>query len=77
MRTIDDIASDIAKRVALVENDEALIGVYSTGEAIAVALVLDRKDLLPLGYSTMLEAVERLGPDWTAAALRVQRNGWR
>jgi hypothetical protein len=39
--------------------------VFSTGERIAVALVLDRSELFPLGGYTMLEAIERLGPDWT------------
>jgi hypothetical protein len=47
--------------------------VFSTGERIAVALVLDRSELFPLGGYTMLEAIERLGPDWTHAALKVQR----
>jgi hypothetical protein len=55
----------------VVEKDEARIGVFSTGERIAVALVLNRVDLLE-GY-TVLEAVERLGPEWTRAALAVQR----
>jgi hypothetical protein len=49
-------------------------GVLSTGEKIAVALVLDRYDLLD-GYG-MLDAVDRLGPEWFAAALYVKRNGW-
>ena len=31
------------------------------------------RELFPHGGYTMLEAVERLGPDWTRAALRVQR----
>lgn len=53
------------------DNNDA-IGVLSTGEAIAVALVLDTKSMLPEGY-TMLEAIERLGPEWTRAALIVQR----
>ena len=63
------------KILALVEAaraDEACISVLSTGEALAVALVLDRPDLMPVGYTT-LEAVERLGEDWTRAALVVQR----
>jgi hypothetical protein len=42
----------------------------SVGERLAVALVLDRKDLL--GDFTMLEAVERLGA-WYWPALEVQR----
>ena len=27
-------------------------------------------------WGSMLEAVHRLGPEWTEAALRVQRHGW-
>lgn len=67
------IEQEIAKRVAVVEKDEAKIGVFSTGEQLAVALVLDRQDLFPHGGYTILEAVERLGPDWFKAALAVQR----
>lgn len=52
--------------------DESVHGVLSTGERLAVAFVLDRPDLLE-AYS-MLEAIERLGPEWTRAALFVQRN---
>lgn len=52
----------------------AIRGVYSTGESIAVALVYDRRDWLAEDGYTMLEAVDRLGPVWTKAAVRVQRN---
>lgn len=71
------IAHDIRQRVSSVLGDERRFGVFSTGEKIAVALVLDRRDLLAEvnGGYTMLEAVERLGPEWTAAALQVQREG--
>ena len=62
----------IAAMVAEVEEDENRIGVFSTSEQLAVALVLDRCDLF--GGYTMLEAVERLGTEWTRAALRVQSN---
>jgi hypothetical protein len=68
-------AREIAARIlALAEAakwDPSIIGTLSTGETLAVAMVLDRRDLFP-GY-TMLEATERLGPEWTAAAFRVQR----
>jgi hypothetical protein len=63
----------IAEMVA-VEEDEREIGVYSTGEQIAVALVLDRSELFPQGGYAILEAVERLGTEWTRAALQVQRS---
>jgi hypothetical protein len=55
---------------------ETLFGLLSSGERIAVALVLDRYDLLQCAWSTMAESIHRLGPEWTEAALRVQRNGW-
>lgn len=54
--------------------DRRAFGCCSTGEKIAVALVLERHDLLE-GYG-MLEAVDRLGADWYRAALYVKRNGW-
>lgn len=54
---------------------EGSFGVLSTGERIAVAMVLDRYDLIR-SWGTMLEAVDRLGHDWALAALRVQRRGW-
>lgn len=46
--------------------EHGAFGVLSTSETLAVALVLNRHDLL--GHYTMLEAVERLGPEWTRAA---------
>ena len=69
-------AERILKMVEHVRRDESAIGVFSTGEKIAVALVLDRKDLLDdvNGGYTMLEAIERLGTEWTRAALIVQRS---
>ena len=48
----------------------------ASGEKIAVALVLNRYDLLEQAWGTMLASVDRLGPEWTKAALRVQRRGW-
>lgn len=45
----------------------------STGERLAVQFVLDRTTQRTTGYSTVLEAVNRLGPEWTIAALKVQR----
>jgi hypothetical protein len=44
-----------------------------TGGQIAVALVLNKPELFPHGGYTILEAVDRLGSDWTAAALKAQR----
>jgi len=58
----------ILRLVQNVQKDEASIGVLSTGEQLAVALVLDRKDLLDKFGYTML------GQDWLKAALKVQRD---
>jgi hypothetical protein len=73
MSTEDDILRMVKRVVA----DENRFGVFSTGEKLAVALVLDRKDLLAEvnGGYTMLEAASRLGAKWLDAALAVQRNG--
>jgi hypothetical protein len=68
MRTTAEIILQLVQRV---QDDERSIGVLSTGETLAVALVLDRADLMR-GY-TMLEAVNRLGDEWFRAAIAVQR----
>jgi hypothetical protein len=69
------VDAQIRAKVRMVLTNEGAFGVLSTGERIAVALVLDRYDLLGSTWGTMLEAVDRLGPQWTEAALRVQRQG--
>jgi hypothetical protein len=66
----------IRAKVRMVVADEASFGLLSSGEKIAVGLVLDRLDLVH-EWGSMLEAVSRLGPEWTQAALRVQREGWQ
>ena len=68
--------SQIRSKVRMVAHDAQSFGTLSTGERIAVAMVLDRYDLLQDAWGSMLEAVHRLGPEWTEAALRVQRHGW-
>jgi hypothetical protein len=65
----------IREKLSMVLADESSFGLLSTGERIAVALVLDRPDLVKF-WGTVLEAVDRLGPTWTYAALRVQQYGW-
>jgi hypothetical protein len=60
-----------ARRVLI---DERVIDLLAISERLAVAFVLDRADLFPRDY-TMLDAVERLGPEWIEVALRVQRAG--
>lgn len=47
-------------------------GVLSTGETLVVAMILNRHDLL--GRYTMLEAIDRLGPDWASAARTVEKS---
>jgi hypothetical protein len=68
-------AETILRMVETVQRDEKRIGVLSTGEYLAVALVLDRHDLIKeSSYPTMLEAASRLGAEWLDAALTVQRS---
>ena len=69
-------AEQIRAKVKMVAADETTFGVLSTGERIAVALVLERYDLLQQAWGHALESVDRLGPLWTEAALRVHRHGW-
>ncbi len=73
----DETVAHIREKVQMIDADEALFGVLSSGERIAVAIVLDRYDLIQRAWGTIAEAVYRLGPQWTEAALRVQRDGWR
>ena len=77
MNDIQITEAHIRDKVRMVVADAALFGVLSSGERIAVALVLDRYDLLQRAWGSMAESIHRLGPQWTAAALRVQRNGWQ
>jgi hypothetical protein len=76
MTTLTPTQKSIRSMVRMVVADETRFGVLSTGEQIAVALVLDRYDLLQRAWGTIAESIHRLGPEWTEAALRVQRNGW-
>jgi hypothetical protein len=77
MTELDAPARQILEKVRMFLADETRFGVLSTGERIAVAVVLDRYDLIQRAWGTIAEAVDRLGPLWTQAALRVQRNGWQ
>ncbi len=69
-------AEQIRSKVKMVVADETTFGVLSAGERIAVALILERYDLLQRAWGPVLESVDRLGPLWTQAALRVYRHGW-
>jgi hypothetical protein len=72
----DPAEAQIRDKVRMVVADAANFGRLSCGERIAVALVLDRYDLLQRAWGSMAEAVHRLGQEWTEVALRVQRHGW-
>lgn len=48
-------------------------GPLSTGEALAVALILDRPDWLAELDYTLAEAIERVGAEWLAAIPEVAR----
>lgn len=45
----------------------------STGEKVAVALVLNRADWLAEIQYTLAEAIERSGPDWVSVIPQVAR----
>ncbi len=77
MNGIQIAEAQIRAKVRMVVAEEALFGVLSTGEKIAVAFVLDRYDLLQRAWGAIPESAHRLGPKWTEAALCVQRNGWQ
>jgi hypothetical protein len=71
-----DTEAQLRTKVRRVHADGETFAELSCSEQIAVALILDRLDLLERTYGTMLESIDRLGPEWTEAALRVQRRGW-
>ncbi len=58
------MADEIANVVSMIEADEGNIGMLSTGEAIAAALLFNRMDWLPPGYEHPLDAIDRLGSKW-------------
>jgi hypothetical protein len=73
----EDPYDTILRLVTQVRRNPESIGVLSSSEYLAVALVLDRPDLWQQSqYPTALEAVSRLGRVWQEAALRVQRAGF-
>lgn len=47
--------------------------VQSTGEKVAVALVLNRADWLASMNYTLAEAIDRAGPEWVALMPSVER----
>jgi hypothetical protein len=69
----NSIVARICRMARAVLRDPPHIGVLSTGERCAVALVLNRLDLLPAHYSVPLEAADRLGVVWLTAAVLARR----
>jgi hypothetical protein len=57
---------------AVARHDEAYDALSST-ERIAVALVLDRHDLLAKERNTILQAIRRVDPAWLQAAQMVEQ----
>jgi hypothetical protein len=74
-KTVDRLR-DLAR---LVDTNPAEIGVLSTGEASAVALLLGRLDLLKPDADLQhpLDALERIGPEWEKAIRQLHHAGWR
>jgi hypothetical protein len=70
---MSDAQAQILAKARMVAADEASFGVLSTGEKCAVALVLDRPDLAKW-WGTMLDCADRVGPEWLAACVKVQRD---
>lgn len=79
MSTVTNIGSaDLAHLIGKARDAaSAGIGGLSTGEKLAVALILDRPDWLAALNCTIAEAIERVGPDWLrlipAAARQLNR----
>lgn len=67
--------AQILDKVRLYADDKSNFNRMSTGERIAVALVLDRPDLMAQAWGTVAESIYRLGQEWTDASLHVQREG--
>lgn len=59
----DDLDA-MAERVAQGDFDE--IGTLSTGEYLYVALAANSTELLSRSNDTIVQALARLGPEWTA-----------
>ena len=71
--SVESIKDEIRSRVEIVRRNPAQIGVLSTGEAIAVALLLNRLHMLKPQYQHPLDAVARLrgDPEWFEALMQV------
>ncbi len=72
----EDESQRIKGMVRMVEKKPGSIGLLSTGERCAVALILNKPRLLCQG-DTMLYAAQRVGQDWLEECWRIQRDGWK
>lgn len=72
MRTAAQWADDLRDRVGNVAKHPEDVGVLSMGERCAVALVLDKPDLRPSGY-TWLDCMNRVEPELLEGCLLLQR----
>lgn len=70
---VPETAESAIRRLMKRYRKERSTNTMSTGERLAVQFVLDRTNPKTTGYTSVLEAVNRLGTEWTAAALKVQR----
>lgn len=62
----------IRAKLAIVQEDESAIGALSHSERIAVALVLNRLELIE-GHDTLLGAIDRLGTEDLIASIFLHR----
>lgn len=70
------VAQRLRSMCCNVETDPPSIGVLSSGERCAVALILNDPEHLDSG-DTMLYAAQRLDPGWLEICWEIQRDGWR
>jgi len=71
--------SDVQRVIQLARHAEKhpdSVGVLSTGERCAVALLCNRAEFLPNGY-TFLDAVDRIDGDLLGPCMHANREGWR
>jgi len=64
------ILLDLTERI---RRDNEQRHVLSTGEYLAVALLLNRSDWLDEKSYTMVEAIDHIGPQWLAELRDVER----
>ena len=61
--------NEITRVVKMIRADEKNVGLLSTGEVIAAALLFNRVDWLPSAYRHPLDAIDRLGSSWLGMVL--------